>query len=382
VSGGGTTILVVEDEPDLRDLLQEELANLGHRVLGAACAEEALSVLERIRPDLVLTDVNLGGMTGVELCSRIKRDPRLQLVPVVILTAVADLDARVAGLAAGADDFFAKPFSVLELQTRVTVLLRVKSLVDQLDRAESVISSLGMTIEARDPYTAGHCQRLARHAVALGAALGIDDGMPRDLMLASYLHDLGKVAIPDAVLLKPGPLAVEEMAVMRRHPIVGAELVQSLRTLDGVRPIIRHHHERMDGSGYPDGLAGEAIPLGARIMAVVDVYDALRTARPYKAPMSHRVALTCCAARRTRAPGTRAWSRRSSRSVPGSCRSRRRGLSARRGRGAGRRRPARAASRSRRSHRPDWRARDGPRSRYASDNRRGWSPSRPAGCAT
>jgi putative two-component system response regulator len=209
----------------------------------------------------------------------------------VILTTVADLDARVAGLAAGADDFFAKPFNLLELETRVAVLLRVKSLVDQLDRAEGVITSLGMTIEARDPYTAGHCQRLARHAVALGNALGVDSGLQHHLMLAGFLHDLGKVAVPDAVLLKPGPLDAGELARMRLHPVIGAELVQTLRSLDGVRPIIRHHHERMDGSGYPDGLEGAAIPLGARIMAVVDVYDALRTARPYKSPMPHAAAL-------------------------------------------------------------------------------------------
>jgi putative two-component system response regulator len=288
---GPARILVVEDDPEVRELLEEHLTALGHQTVGVASAHDALAMIEPAPPDLILTDVNLGGMTGVELCARIKLDPRLQLIPVVILTAVADLDARVAGLAAGADDFFAKPFNLLELETRVAVLLRVKTLVDQLDRAEGVITSLGMTIEARDPYTAGHCQRLARHAVALGNALGVDSGLQRHLMLAGFLHDLGKVAVPDAVLLKPGPLDAGELARMRLHPVIGAELVQTLRSLDGVRPIIRHHHERMDGSGYPDGLEGAAIPLGARIMAVVDVYDALRTARPYKSPMPHAAAI-------------------------------------------------------------------------------------------
>jgi putative two-component system response regulator len=285
------TVLVVDDEPEVRGMLEEHLTSLGHRVLGAASAEAALALLERTPPDLVLTDVRMDGMSGIELCARIKRDPRWQLIPVVILTAVADLDARVAGLAAGADDFFAKPFNLVELQTRVAVLLRVKSLVDQLDRAESVITTLGLTIESRDPYTAGHCQRLARYAVALGNALGADRRLQRHLMLAGFLHDLGKVAVPDAVLLKPGPLDAGELAKIRTHPVVGAELVQVLHSLDGVRPIIRHHHERMDGSGYPDGLRDGAIPLGARIMAVVDVYDALRTARPYKGPMAHLQAI-------------------------------------------------------------------------------------------
>jgi putative two-component system response regulator len=284
-------LLVVEDDDAVRDVLDEHLAGLGYRVLPAASAEEALAVLDRTPPDLVLTDVKMDGMTGVELCARIKRDPRWQLIPVVILTAIADVDTRIAGLAAGADDFFAKPFNLLELETRVAVLLRVKTLLDQLDRAESMITTLAMTIEARDPYTGGHCQRLARYAVTLGSALGVDAAVRRHLMLAGFLHDLGKIGVPDAVLLKRGPLDPAETARIRTHPVIGAELVQALRSLDGVRPIIRHHHERMDGTGYPDGLADGAIPLGARIMAVVDVYDALRTARPYKPPLPHTEAI-------------------------------------------------------------------------------------------
>jgi putative two-component system response regulator len=288
---GRQTILVVDDDPGVRELLDEHLARLGHRVLGAASAEEALALLERWAPDLVLTDVMMNGMSGVELCRRIKSDARWHLVPVVILAALADPDARVAGLAAGADDFFAKPVDLTELETRVRVLLRVKGLVDQLDRAQGVITSLGLTIEARDPYTAGHCERLARYAVALGAALGVDASMQRNLMLAGFLHDLGKIAVPDAILLKRGTLDAAETARMRVHPVVGAELVQALRTLDGVRPIIRHHHERLDGTGYPDGLRDGAIPLGARIVAVVDVYDALRTERSYKPPLPHGAAI-------------------------------------------------------------------------------------------
>jgi putative two-component system response regulator len=210
---------------------------------------------------------------------------------VILLTAVSDLDARVAGLAAGADDFFAKPFDFLELRTRVAALLRVKILLDQLERAEGVITTLGLTIEARDPYTAGHCERLARYAAALGQALGVDEPTLKALRLGGFLHDLGKIAVPDGILLKPGPLNADERERMKIHPATGADLVQGLKTLEGVRPILRHHHERWDGSGYPDGLKGEAIPLGARIMAVVDVYDALRTERPYKGPLPHAEAL-------------------------------------------------------------------------------------------
>ena len=278
-------ILVVEDDPTLRETLASHLSSLGYRVAGAGSAEEARAWLDASIPDLVVTDVHMGAMSGIELCAWIKADRRLQLVPVILLTAVSDLDARVAGLAAGADDFFAKPFDPIELKTRVAALLRVKALVDELEHAESVITTLGLTIEARDPYTGGHCQRLVGYAMALGQAVGVDPQGLRALRLGGYLHDLGKVAIPDAVLLKPGPLDAAERSRVEAHPGVGADLVAGLRTLEEVRPLIRHHHERWDGSGYPDGLKGEAIPLGARVLAVVDVYDALRTRRSYKAAL-------------------------------------------------------------------------------------------------
>jgi putative two-component system response regulator len=287
----GRTILVVEDELDVREMLRDQLVHLGYTVRTAVSAEEALRDVEVTPPDLILTDVHMGGISGVELCGRLKADPRFALTPVVILTAVTDLDARVAGLAAGADDFFGKPFQLTELSTRVGALLRVKTLLDQLERAEGVIVALGATIEARDVYTGGHCERLAAYAVALGDALGVPEPLRRALHLGGYLHDLGKIAVPDTVLLKAGALTPAEMMQIQRHPGVGADLVRGLRTLDDVRPIIRHHHERWDGSGYPDGLHGEEIPLGARIMAVVDVFDALHTERPYKAAFSTDEAL-------------------------------------------------------------------------------------------
>jgi len=285
------TILVVDDELTVRETLEDYLTTYGYRIVTAASAEAALEVLERSAVDLILTDVHMRSMSGVELCARLKGEARFQFTPIVLLTAHTDLEARVAGLAAGADDFFAKPVEFAELRTRVAVLLRVKDLLDQLERAENVITTLGVTIEARDPYTGGHCQRLARYALALGRALGVDEPMLKALWLGGFLHDLGKVAVPDRILLKPGRLDLDERRIIQTHPAIGAEMVQSMQTLAGVRPIIRHHHERYDGSGYPDGLRDQAIPLGARIMAVVDVYDALRTARPYKAAWSHEHAV-------------------------------------------------------------------------------------------
>jgi putative two-component system response regulator len=280
------TILVVEDDPHVRDVLSGLLGALGYRLLVATSAEQALDALNVVSPDLVLTDVHLGAMSGVELCARLKADPRYELMPVVILTAVGDLQARVAGLAAGADDFFTKPVEFVELRTRLAALLRVKQLLGQLERAEAVITTLALTIEARDPYTLGHCDRLSRYAVAVGEVLGLDAEMVRSLRLGGYLHDLGKIAVPDGILLKPGPLDPLEQERIRAHPGAGSDLVLGLRSLELVRPIMRHHHEKWDGSGYPDGLKGEAIPLGARIISVVDVFDALHTDRPYKAALS------------------------------------------------------------------------------------------------
>jgi putative two-component system response regulator len=285
------TILVVEDEPPVREIVTEYLTALGYGVIAVDSAEAALDALEARTPDLILTDVHLGSMTGVELCKRVKSDPRWQLIPLVILTGVSDLSARVAGLDAGADDFFGKPVEFSELRARVASLLRVKSLVDQLERAEEVITTLGLTIEARDPYTLGHCERLSDYAVKLGHAMGVPRPQLKALRVAGYLHDVGKIVVPDGILLKTTALSTAERDVIKAHPSAGADLVRGLRTLEDVRPIIRHHHERLDGSGYPDGLAGEAIPLGARIMAVVDVYDALVTTRSYKPAFPHARAI-------------------------------------------------------------------------------------------
>ncbi len=286
------TILVVEDDTAIREVLSELLGRFGYHVVAAESAEKALEFLDVVAADLILTDVHMGAMSGIELCERVKADRRYEFTPVVMLTAVSDLDARVAGLAAGADDFFSKPVDFAELRTRVAALLRVKLLLDQLERAEGVITTLALTIEARDTYTSGHCERLARYGVAVGQALGVDEGMLRSLRLGGYLHDLGKIAVPDGILLKEGPLEQGEQERMRTHPSVGADLVVGLRNLEAVRPIMRHHHEKWNGSGYPDGLKGEAIPLGARIISVADVYDALHTMRPYKPALPHEEAVT------------------------------------------------------------------------------------------
>src|SRR5262245_38226957 len=289
---GPATILLVEDDAATREMLADALARYGYEVRHAASAEAAVELLEAGTPDLVLSDVHMGAMSGVDFCASLKADPRFRLTPVILLTGVSDRKARIAGLAAGADDFFAKPCDVVELRTRVASLLRVKTLLDHLEQAETVMTALGLTIEARDPYTAGHCERLACAAVLVGRAMGADELTIESLHLAGFLHDLGKVGVPDRVLLKPGLLNPDERAIIERHPVVGANLVQGMKTLGAALPIIRHHHERWDGSGYPDGLSGKTIPLAARVMAIVDAYDALTTVRPYKPALQRDEAIT------------------------------------------------------------------------------------------
>jgi putative two-component system response regulator len=280
------TVLVVDDEITNVKLLTRLMTGLGYQVRSAANGELALAEVARERPDLVLLDVNMPKVDGFEVCRRLKREPATRLLPIVLITGLTASEDHIKGIEAGADDFLTKPFNVPELEARVRSLTRLKRYTDELDSAESVILSLGLTIEARDPYTQDHCERLARYAAALGGHLGLDEAQRVALDRGAFLHDVGKVGIPDAILLKPGPLTSSERERMQQHTVIGHRLCGEFRALEHVRPIVRHHHERLDGSGYPDGLKGDAIPLLAQIISIVDVYDAVTTTRPYRAALS------------------------------------------------------------------------------------------------
>jgi putative two-component system response regulator len=262
------------------------MGRLGYATATAADGEAALDAVVRERPDVVLLDVNMPSLDGFEVCRRLKADPATRLIPIVLLTGLAAVEDRVRGIDAGADDFLSKPFAAAELEARVRSLTRLKRYTDELDSAESVILSLARTIEARDSYTQGHCERLAVYATALGAHLGLSTDQQRALNRGGYLHDVGKVGIPDAILLKPGPLDAAERAAMEQHTVIGDTICRGLRLLDDVTPIVRQHHERTDGTGYPDRLSGDAIPLLAQLMGIVDVYDALTTVRRYRTALT------------------------------------------------------------------------------------------------
>ena len=284
-------ILVVDDQPLNVELLEADLLSHGYEVVTAYDGKSALEKVANESPDLILLDVMMPGMDGFEVCRRLKIDQETLLIPIVMVTALSARDDRIRGIEVGVDDFLTKPYDKQELQARVKSLLRVKMFTDELEKAEAVIASLALGVEAKDSYTEEHCNRLSRYSVAMGKNLGLPPEQLRALRLGGILHDVGKIGIPDAILQKQGKLSVEEFGVMQQHPVIGFNICSPLRSLKHVLPIIRHHHERCDGSGYPDGLRGEDIPLTARILTIVDVYDALRTERPYKPAYDHAKAM-------------------------------------------------------------------------------------------
>ena len=284
-------ILVADDTDTIRALFEKLLTGDGYQVFSAADGLEALDAVSVHHPDVILTDVTMPGMDGIEVCRRLKSDPETRLTPVVLITGLSDLPDRIRGIEAGADDFLTKPVHPQELRARVAALLRMKQLTDALDSAESAFVALALTIEARDPTTKGHCERLAQRAMRLGRVLGVSPDDLSALHRGAYLHDVGKVGVPDSVLLKAGPLSDAEFALMKRHTEIGDSLCSPLQSLRHVRPIIRSHHERLDGSGYPDGLRGDDVPLLAQIVGIIDVYDALTSARPYRPALTSGTAI-------------------------------------------------------------------------------------------
>jgi putative two-component system response regulator len=283
-------ILVVDDNPHARELLRAALMAEGYTVTLAEGGEEALAKVAEEVPELILLDINMPGLNGYEVCSRLKGTEATRLIPIIFLTSMSDLEDRLRGIEVGADDFLTKPFRKVELLARAKSLLRVKRLNDRLENAENVLFALANAIEAKDPYTEGHIFRVATLALKLGRRLGLSAEHQESLWKGGILHDIGKIGVPDAILNKAGRLTPEETAQMQVHAIVGERICQPLRSIRYLLPVIRHHHEKFNGTGYPDGLRGEAIPITARIVGIVDMYDALITDRPYRPRLSREEA--------------------------------------------------------------------------------------------
>jgi len=282
---GRGKILVVDASAANRQSVRSSLANLEYEVIEANNTSEAIAALSIERIDLVMIDLLVPEIGGTELCLLLKKANATQFLPVFVLSSSDDLEAEIRAIEAGADEFLVGPLRGRALCARVQSSLRHKEMIDSLDQSEIVLFSLAQSIEDRDPELGEHCERLAFMAAAMGVALALPPNDILALQRGGYLHDVGKVSIPDAVLFKPGPLTPEEWDIMKTHAERGERICSRLRSLAPVLPIIRHHHERWDGSGYPDGLKGEQIPLLARILQTVDIYDALTTSRPYKRAM-------------------------------------------------------------------------------------------------
>lgn len=284
-------ILVVDDHPSSRMTAVALLSVEGYEVLEAESGPIALKRVVEGNPDLILLDVMMPGMDGFEVCRRLKEDEQTRLIPVVFITALNDKRSRIMGIEAGGDDFLSKPFDRLELAARVKSLVRQKRLNEDLEHAEQVLFSMARAVESRDPNTGDHCERLVALGKAFGEYIQLSRAEIRNLMWGGYLHDIGKVGIPDAVLLKKGRFTPEEREIMNNHVLIGEQICKPLRSMRDVIPIIRNHHERWDGTGYPDGLASDEIPYLAQVFQIIDIYDALTSERPYKRAMTPAEAL-------------------------------------------------------------------------------------------
>ncbi|GAA6621137.1 HD-GYP domain-containing protein [Scytonema sp. NUACC26] len=284
-------VLVVDDHAASRMTAVALLAMEGYEVIEADSGCIAIELVTQKQPDLILLDVMMPGMDGFEVCQVLKQEELTRLIPVIFITALNDRRSRIRGIEVGADDFLTKPFDRLELAARVKSLVQQKRLNEDLDHAEQVLFSIARAIESRDPNTGDHCERLMNLGQAFGEYLGLTRNQIRDLMWGGYLHDIGKVGIPDCVLLKQGKLTPDEWTIMKQHVLIGEKICQPLRSMRGVIPLIRHHHERWDGSGYPDGLVGEQIPRIAQVFQIIDIFDALTSERSYKKALTPEEAI-------------------------------------------------------------------------------------------
>jgi putative two-component system response regulator len=283
------TVLVVDADPRSCADWGALLSDRGYDVIAARDGEAALKLCPSLRPDLILLYGLLPDMHGLEVCRRLKADPRNRLTPIILHTALGDTSDATSAFCAGADDFWGHAPAPWEALSRVHSLLQLKTYIDE--QAESLLFSLAQRIEARDPFDGTHCVRVSNNAVRFGKSLGLCQKDLDALRIGGLVHDIGKIGIPDAILFKAGPLDAYETKIVMEHPIIGERICAPLKSFRDVLPLIRHHHERMDGSGYPDGLCGEQIPLAVRALQIVDICDALTSDRSYRRNLSLPTAL-------------------------------------------------------------------------------------------
>ncbi|MBI2067324.1 MAG: response regulator [Deltaproteobacteria bacterium] len=284
-------VLIADDNVANVELIRMQLKSSGYELDCAYDGQQTLDKVSSFKPDIILLDLMMPVMTGYEVCQTLKSDKELRFIPIIIVTALQEMDDKLKAIELGADDFLIKPFNRLELATRIRSLLRMKSLYDDLERSENILVSLAQAIEAKDLYTRGHSERVARYSRQMAISLGLSEREQNQIWRGGLMHDIGKIGIREEILHKPGPLTSEEMEHVRTHPLKGYEICCKLKSITASLPVIKNHHERFDGEGHPDRMGGEKIPLFARISAIADSYDAMTTNRPYRKAMRSEEAL-------------------------------------------------------------------------------------------
>lgn len=275
-------ILIVDDLIDHLELMEVILMREGYRVQATVHVQKAIQFVETLAPDLAILDVMMPRMTGYELCKRLKAISKRKYFPIILLTSLNQVEDKITGLEAGADDFFSKPFNSLELTTKIRSLIKLRKLQDELEHSEDIILTLAVAIEAKDTYTKGHSERVSNLSAEFASFIGLPEKEVTIVKKGGVLHDIGKIGLNENILHKKSSLSTDERESIRKHPVVGMEICKPLYSLRQVLPIIRYHHERWDGKGFPDGLRGEEIPLTARIVNIVDAFDAMVSTRPYR----------------------------------------------------------------------------------------------------
>ncbi len=277
-----STVLIVDDDPRSRKLIEAYLFPQNYNLITAGDGTEALDKLKNNSVDLIVLDVMLPGISGYEVCKKVKSDSDLRLIPIIMMTSLDGKDDKIKGIQAGTDDFLTKPIDPQEITARVKSLLRVRHLNEQLEKVENILFTLAKALEAKDPYTEGHSERVTDFAKRLAKEIGLSKESQELLDKAGKMHDIGKVGVPETILNKPGPLTKDEFNYIKKHVVLSEKICDPLRSMREILGIIRHHHENFNGKGYPDGLSGDKIPLEARILSIADAYDAMSSDRPYR----------------------------------------------------------------------------------------------------